>query len=56
VVDGTTYEDAARCGIDPEAALRTFDAYRFFRAAGGHVITGPTLTNVMDVAIAWRHG
>ena len=56
VVDGTTCADAARRGIDAEAALRAFDAYRFFNAAGGHVKTGPTLTNVMDVAIAWRHG
>ena len=32
-----------------EAALRENDSYRFFHRAGGHVVTGPTDTNVNDV-------
>lgn len=34
------------------ACLKSFDSYNFFKAAGGHVHTGPTLTNVMDIAMA----
>ncbi|MFA7172372.1 MAG: glycerate kinase [Kiritimatiellia bacterium] len=51
VVDGNTCAEAERVGLDAEASLRSFDAYPFFKKVGGHVYTGPTLTNVMDMAI-----
>ncbi|WP_413864716.1 MOFRL family protein, partial [Albidovulum sp.] len=41
--------DAARAaGRDPAKALAENDAHGFFAAAGGQVVTGPTLTNVND--------
>jgi hydroxypyruvate reductase len=55
VVDGGTCGRAEALGLDPCAALRAFDSHTFFREAGGLVVTGPTLTNVMDVVIALQH-
>ena len=52
IVDCDTWGKAIMNGIDPEFLLRNFDSYNFFRLAGGHIITGPTYTNVMDIAIA----
>ncbi len=51
VVDSGTFNRALSRHIDPEKYLMDFDSYNFFRAAGGHVITGPTLTNVMDLSV-----
>ncbi|ULQ55793.1 DUF4147 domain-containing protein [Flavihumibacter rivuli] len=51
VADGRTFPDAHAKGIDGEAAIGDFDAYHFFSNAGGHIITGPTRTNVMDIVI-----
>jgi hydroxypyruvate reductase len=39
---------ARRLGLDPEAFLDNNDAYSFFEALGGLVVTGPTRTNVND--------
>lgn len=39
---------AAMKGIDAKACLADNDGYGFFQAAGGLVVTGPTLTNVND--------
>ena len=39
---------AASNGVRAKAALAANDAYGFFKAAGGLVETGPTLTNVND--------
>ena len=49
VVDGRTLSRAREKGTSHEAALRENDSYRFFHRAGGHVVTGPTGTNVNDV-------
>ena len=49
IVDGGTISRAKKKGISHEAALRENDSYRFFHRAGGHVVTGPTGTNVNDV-------
>ncbi|WP_447975160.1 glycerate kinase type-2 family protein [Nitrospira sp. Kam-Ns4a] len=49
VVDGRTLARAARVGLDAAAALARHDAYPFFRRAGGHIVTGPTGTNVNDL-------
>ena len=45
-----TLARAASQGLDPKAALAAHDAYPFFAGLGDLVITGPTRTNVMDVA------
>jgi len=55
VVDGETCERAAAQGMNAQESLRAFDSYSFFRVAGGHVFTGPTMTNVMDLALALVH-
>lgn len=49
VVDGDTITRAREKGVNHEAALFENDSYRFFHRAGGHVVTGPTGTNVNDV-------
>ena len=49
IADGRTISRARTKGIDHEAALFENDSYRFFHRAGGHVMTGPTGTNVNDV-------
>lgn len=43
-----TLAAAAAAGRDAHAALAANDAHGFFAAAGGQVVTGPTLTNVND--------
>ena len=49
IVDGKIISRAMGKGMNHEAALRENDSYRFFHVAGGHVVTGPTGTNVNDV-------
>jgi glycerate-2-kinase len=49
VVDGKTVTRAAAHGLDVAESLRANDAYRFFKAMGGHLTTGPTGTNVNDL-------
>jgi glycerate 2-kinase len=51
VVDFQTTARARAKGIDPRLYLQEFDTYHFFQKAGGHVITGPTMTNVMDMVV-----
>lgn len=51
VVDTHTVSDAISKNIDPAKYLREFDSYHFFKEAGGHIITGPTMTNVMDIIV-----
>jgi len=52
-VDGTTAARASSLGLDPGAHLSRNDAYPFFEALGDLVVTGPTGTNVADLAIGW---
>ncbi len=49
IADGNTISRAGKKGMSHEAALVENDSYGFFHRAGGHVITGPTGTNVNDV-------
>ncbi|OGW66592.1 MAG: glycerate kinase [Nitrospirae bacterium RIFCSPLOWO2_02_FULL_62_14] len=49
VVDGGTVARAAQQGMDAAAFLRRHNAYSFFKRAGGHIVTGPTGTNVNDL-------
>jgi glycerate 2-kinase len=51
--DGTTVDRASELGLDPGAHLENNDAYPFFEALGDLVVTGPTGTNVADLAIGW---
>ncbi len=38
--------------LNPEEFLSTNDSYNFFKKTGEHIITGPTMTNVMDIMIS----
>ena len=49
IADGRTVSRAGKKGLSHQTALRENDSYRFFHRTGGHVITGPTGTNVNDV-------
>ena len=49
VVDSLTIPEALLRDIDAEKYLSEFDSYHFFKKTGGHIITGPTMTNVMDI-------
>ena len=51
VVDSDTFSAAKSHNKDPEKYLAEFDSYSFFKAAGGHIKTGPTFTNVMDLIV-----
>lgn len=51
VVDQNSYENALRKNIDPEEYLRNNDSYHFFQKTDGHIKTGPTGNNVMDLQI-----
>ena len=51
VVDNNSWSEALAMKIDPEEFLRNFDSFHFFRKTGGVVITGPTMTNVMDMVV-----
>lgn len=52
VVDSETVHDALSMNVDPVRYLNDFNSYNFFKTAGGHIFTGPTMTNVMDMAVA----
>ncbi|MCB2186685.1 MAG: glycerate kinase [Deltaproteobacteria bacterium] len=49
--DGLTVERARALDLDPREVLARHDAYPFFQKLGDLIITGPTLTNVMDVRL-----
>ncbi len=51
VADNNTWTGAVLNRIDPEYYLENYDSFNFFREAGGHIITGPTFTNVMDIVV-----
>ncbi len=51
VVDSETIHSAILKNISAEKFLNEFDSYNFFRKAGGQIITGPTMTNVMDIVV-----
>ena len=52
VVDRDTWQRIIAAGRDPAADLSGHDAYPALDAAGALVRTGPTGTNVMDLAMA----
>jgi glycerate 2-kinase len=51
VVDSNTVEQAMALKIDIKKYLNDFDSFHFFEKVGGHIITGPTMTNVMDLIV-----
>jgi glycerate 2-kinase len=51
VSDADVVTRAVASGLDPRSFLEWNDSFAFFRRMGGHVITGPTGTNVMDVMV-----
>jgi glycerate-2-kinase len=50
-VDGGTTARAAAAGLDAGDTLARHDSHPFFVAEGGLIRTGPTGTNVMDLAL-----
>ena len=55
-VDGETLTALAAKGWSVPAALAENDAYHALQAVGGLLITGPTGTNVNDIAAALING
>lgn len=51
-VDGDTVVALAEYGLTPESALGNNDAYHALKPIDGLVMTGPTGTNVNDIAVA----
>ena len=52
IVDGSTAEALRRAGISIPEVLKNNDAYHALGRCGGLLVTGPTGTNVNDVAVA----
>ena len=52
IVDGETKEKMAEKGLSIPDVLRENDAYHALKAVDGLIVTGPTGTNVNDVAVA----
>jgi hydroxypyruvate reductase len=49
--DGSTVTRAAHLGLDAETHLARNDSYHFFEKLGDLIVTGPTKTNVNDLAL-----
>ncbi|MGR3293961.1 MAG: glycerate kinase type-2 family protein [Candidatus Scalindua sp.] len=53
IVDFNTCKDARKeFHLNPEEYLSRNDSYNFFKKTGEHIITGPTMTNVMDIMVS----
>jgi glycerate 2-kinase len=50
-VDGSTCRRARAAGVEPGAALESNNSYKALEAAGALIRTGPTRTNVADLAL-----
>ncbi|MGM5629520.1 glycerate kinase [Apibacter raozihei] len=51
IVDYSTVENAGRKNVNINYYKENFDSYHFFKEVGGQVVTGSTLTNVMDLIV-----
>lgn len=51
LVDGDTINAGRTRGLDAEAFLRENDSYHYLQQTGSLLVTGPTLTNVMDLRL-----
>jgi len=49
IADGNTVARARNKGMDPREYLQRNDSYSLFQKLDDHLMTGPTLTNVMDI-------
>jgi glycerate-2-kinase len=54
IVDGSSAGRGTRAGVDARKALDDNDSYRFLRASGDLLISGPTNTNLLDLYVAIR--
>ncbi len=52
IVSGSTILDARACGLDPHATLDHNDSFSFLSRIKATLCTGPTGTNVADLAVA----
>lgn len=51
IVDSQTVSRALLDNIDSQMYLDAYDSYHFFNQTGEHIITGSTMTNVMDIIV-----
>lgn len=51
IVDAQTIQQVREKNLNAKEFLNRNDSYNFFKKVGGHIITGPTQTNVMDIVI-----
>ena len=51
VADGETLRKARKQGLNAAECLKDNDSYRFFKGIDDLLITGPTMTNVMDIRL-----
>ena len=51
LIDGSTIRRGRALGLDPIEYLDRNDSYHFLQSVGDLFVTGPTLTNVMDLQI-----
>ena len=51
LADGTTVKRAQEAGLNASEALQGHDSASFFEALGDAIVTGPTGTNVNDLAL-----
>jgi hydroxypyruvate reductase len=52
---GSTLDEAARLGLDPQSCLDDNDCHTFLERCGHLLVTGPTRTNVMGMGILLAH-
>ncbi len=52
VVDQSTWGNALARPVGPKEFLANNDSYNFFKNTDNHIVTGPTMTNVMDMVVA----
>ena len=50
-VDGSSLQKMREDGIDPDETLRENNTYPALEKIGGLIVTGPTGTNVNDIAV-----
>ncbi len=51
VIDEFSFQDNDTFLSEVQDFLQNFDSFHFFNKYGGHIITGPTYTNVMDIVV-----
>jgi len=52
VADSAVIHVAKQYGLNADTYLAANDSWHFFHQTAGHIITGPTHTNVMDIVVA----